>query len=317
MANTVGQFQQASFTSPAYGDSPISSSVVRGNDNSVATNHNNHDADPTIHVQQSVAASRPAAGSAGRIWFTSDTFDLAYDTGSVWSSVKVSAANVTAGTFGAGNYTFPGDVAITGNLTVSGAISGNGNLTLGDATTDTITFTARAVSSLLPSTNNTRDLGSAALSWRDLFSRSASFWSAALSVQSLSIGSEGGAITTYNFISDGVTTLGRADSILIGYGGTARFAANFLSTTTPQFNPITDYQGVLGNASLRWGSVRAGILYAEPSSGGTVALVLGANASTATTVGAAGGASALPATPTGYLRVTIGGTVYKLPYYAD
>ena len=38
---------------------------------------------------------------------------------------------------------------------------------------------------------------------------------------------------------------------------------------------------------------------------------------TATTVGAAGGASALPATPTGYLKIDIGGTNYKVPYYAN
>lgn len=37
---------------------------------------------------------------------------------------------------------------------------------------------------------------------------------------------------------------------------------------------------------------------------------------TATTVGAAGGASALPLTPTGYLKIDIGGTEYKVPYYA-
>jgi hypothetical protein len=37
---------------------------------------------------------------------------------------------------------------------------------------------------------------------------------------------------------------------------------------------------------------------------------------TATTVGAAGGASALPATPTGYLKIDIGGTEFKVPYYA-
>lgn len=37
---------------------------------------------------------------------------------------------------------------------------------------------------------------------------------------------------------------------------------------------------------------------------------------TATTVGAAGGASALPLTPTGYLKIDIGGTEFKVPYYA-
>lgn len=38
---------------------------------------------------------------------------------------------------------------------------------------------------------------------------------------------------------------------------------------------------------------------------------------TGTTVGAAGGASAPPATPTGYLLIDIGGTTFKVPYYAN
>ena len=37
--------------------------------------------------------------------------------------------------------------------------------------------------------------------------------------------------------------------------------------------------------------------------------------STSTTVGAAGAASALPANPAGYIRVTVGGTLYNMPYY--
>jgi len=41
------------------------------------------------------------------------------------------------------------------------------------------------------------------------------------------------------------------------------------------------------------------------------------NALTATTVGAAGAGAALPATPSGYWRVIIGGTPFKIPYYAD
>jgi hypothetical protein len=37
---------------------------------------------------------------------------------------------------------------------------------------------------------------------------------------------------------------------------------------------------------------------------------------TQATVGAAGGATALPATPTGYLKLSINGTVFAVPYYA-
>lgn len=38
---------------------------------------------------------------------------------------------------------------------------------------------------------------------------------------------------------------------------------------------------------------------------------------TSTTVGAAGGASALPASPITYMRVTLGGTTYKIPLYVN
>jgi hypothetical protein len=40
------------------------------------------------------------------------------------------------------------------------------------------------------------------------------------------------------------------------------------------------------------------------------------NPQTQSSVGAAGGASALPATPTGYLKLNLGGTEYVIPYYA-
>lgn len=55
------------------------------------------------------------------------------------------------------------DAAVTGSLTV------NGNTTLGDAATDTITATGQFNTDLLPSTDNARDLGSTAKSWRTLY----------------------------------------------------------------------------------------------------------------------------------------------------
>jgi hypothetical protein len=55
------------------------------------------------------------------------------------------------------------DGTVSGNLTV------NGNTTLGNATTDTITATGQFNTDLLPSTDNARDLGSVANSWRTLY----------------------------------------------------------------------------------------------------------------------------------------------------
>ena len=58
---------------------------------------------------------------------------------------------------------------VTGNLTVDGNVIVGGNTTLGNATSDTITTTARFASGLIPSADNTHDLGSSGNSWKDLY----------------------------------------------------------------------------------------------------------------------------------------------------
>ena len=58
---------------------------------------------------------------------------------------------------------------VSGNLTVDGNATINGNTTLGNATSDTVTVTGQFASDLLPSTDNARDLGSVANSWRNLY----------------------------------------------------------------------------------------------------------------------------------------------------
>ena len=56
-----------------------------------------------------------------------------------------------------------------GSSTFSGAATFNGNVDLGNATSDTITATGRFDSSLVPSTDSARDLGTTALRWSSLF----------------------------------------------------------------------------------------------------------------------------------------------------
>jgi hypothetical protein len=106
---------------------------------------------------------------------------------------------------------------ITGNLTVGGNATINGNTTLGNATSDTITATARFNTDLVPSTDNARDLGSAANSWKDLF-----------------IGG--------NATINGNTTLGNATSDTIT--ATARFNTDLV--------PSTDNARDLGSAANSW-----------------------------------------------------------------
>jgi hypothetical protein len=60
-------------------------------------------------------------------------------------------------------------LGVTGVTTFSGAVTFNGNVTFGDATTDTISYTSRVVSNILPSTNLTRSLGSNTLRWNQIY----------------------------------------------------------------------------------------------------------------------------------------------------
>ena len=58
---------------------------------------------------------------------------------------------------------------VTGSITASGNLVINGNTTLGDANTDTVNVVGRFISNLTPSTTLTRDLGTASLQWRTVY----------------------------------------------------------------------------------------------------------------------------------------------------
>lgn len=106
MAQTVGQHGVAAFTNPSNGD-PLNATVVKANDNTVRGAYVDHDNDGGIHVQSSVLASRPSAGTVGRKWLTTDTgsVKLWFDTGSAWEEISyltassnLNASNLASGT---------------------------------------------------------------------------------------------------------------------------------------------------------------------------------------------------------------------------
>jgi filamentous hemagglutinin len=82
------------------------------------------------------------------------------------------------------------------NFIVGTNLTVNGNTTLGNATSDTITATARFATSLVPDTDDSYDLGTSGLRWRDLY----------LGPASLHVGTDGnegsiGYNTSSNYLS--------------------------------------------------------------------------------------------------------------------
>jgi len=61
------------------------------------------------------------------------------------------------------------DATLSGNLTVAGNATISGNLTFGDAATDTINLAADVASNILPSADNTYDIGAAGAEWKDIY----------------------------------------------------------------------------------------------------------------------------------------------------
>lgn len=154
---TVGQHQQSLFVAPVNGTQPIDASEVLSNDEALRAKYNAHDDDATIHPQSSVTASRPSAGVAGRLWFSSDDLSWAYDNGVSWDALAYApavhghaASAITAGTFAAGTFTFQNALVVAGKLTAANPVN------LG---TVDLTFPTSHVAGVLA--NN----GSGTLSW--------------------------------------------------------------------------------------------------------------------------------------------------------
>jgi hypothetical protein len=103
-------------------------------------------------------------GTANIDSLIADTADI--NAGTIDNTV-VGATTPAAATVTTLNTT--GNAAVAGNLVVTGNTTVNGNTVIGDATSDTVTVTARVSSSLVPTNDNTSDLGTSLLEWKDLF----------------------------------------------------------------------------------------------------------------------------------------------------
>jgi hypothetical protein len=135
-----------------------------------------------------------------------------------------------------------------------------------------------------------------------------------------------GATNNYGFLGSIAAATGRWNAYMTGTAGNyfaGRTGVGMLLTTTAQFG-VTNAQSTTDITVLtrNFAAQTADSISVQNSASSPVWGVTAAGfmkyiaGNTATTVGAAGGASALPATPTGYLKIDIGGTEYKVPYYA-
>ncbi len=105
-------------------------------------------------------------GSANQVLKTDGSGNLSWAAGSAVAaggSTTQVQYNSSGSLTGSANMTFDGTTLTVAGLTCTGIT------TLGDATSDTVIFTARVNSDVLPSTDNTRNLGSATNRWANIY----------------------------------------------------------------------------------------------------------------------------------------------------
>ena len=83
--------------------------------------------------------------------------------------IQSGSTPTTAVTFAGANADFAGTLDVTGATTLDSTLSVKGNVTIGDAATDTLTVTADVASNLIPSADDTHDLGASGAEWKDLY----------------------------------------------------------------------------------------------------------------------------------------------------
>ena len=191
---------------------------------------------PVQDIVASTTTLRPKTTNTVDLGTTTIRYKDAYLSGGIYAggTVAVTGATTVGSTLDVtGNTSVGGNLIVTGNTTVSG------NTTLGNAATDTVNFAADVASNLLPSVDDTYDLGAVGSEWRNLFiDGTANIDTAAVdtaNVGTLSVSGNGtitGSLTVVGGINAVVTGTATSANTLttartIALGGDVSGSANF------------------------------------------------------------------------------------------
>jgi hypothetical protein len=331
MAGTISQYQQGAFATPINGTS-ADASVVLSNDNATRAKHNSHDSDATIHVQSSVLASRPGAGTAQRLWVTTDGLRAYLDTGAVWNELDYLSR--TAGGTVAGAVTLSSLLTVNADAQFANLrITANG---LAETATNATTVINVNTVGYNQGTTQFRDFAVADGKGANVMyltgsSKAASFFGNVLvnagALQALTQSAGTNLILQTSVSGDAANRFNLSVNGTFNWGAGAgaqdvnlyRLSAGILKTD----QKITAALGfILPNAVPFYANTNAGtattLLYRDTSDRAVLdlnALPLRLdNVSTAATA-SAGASGAVPAQVYAYLPIVISGVTYKIPVF--
>ena len=139
---------------------------------------------------------------------TIDNTTVGATTASTGSFTTLSAS----GAFSAVGGAFSSNVTVGGNLSVTGDATISGNLTFGDAATDTINLAADIASNILPSADNTYDIGATGSEWKDIYINGVAYVDS-IDLAGTAITATGAELNTLAGITADVTELNYTDGV--------------------------------------------------------------------------------------------------------
>ena len=132
------------------------------NDNTILGSSNTDTVTFTARINSDFEPATDNAFDLGRVGH--EWRDLFIDGTANIDSLIADTADINAGTID--GTVIGGTTRAAGSFTT---LNANGNVTLGDATADTIAANGRFNTDVVPSTDNARDLGTAALKWKQVY----------------------------------------------------------------------------------------------------------------------------------------------------
>ena len=166
------------------------------------------------------------------------TSSLKYKDAYLAGNLSVAAITAT-GALSAGSTSITGTLSVSTDTTLTGNLTANGNTTLGNAATDTVTVNADIASNLIPSVDDSYDLGAVGSEWRDAYIDGTAYIDTG-SIDTANVGTlsvSGNGTITGDLTVDGtinatvVGTVGQADTLTtartISLAGDVAGAANF------------------------------------------------------------------------------------------
>ena len=192
------------------------------------------------------------------------TSSLKYKDAYLAGDLNLDGSITSSGAVSLGSTAITGTLSVSTNTTLTGTLAVNGNTTLGDADSDTVTVNADVASSLIPSVDDSYDLGAVGSEWRNAYIDGTANIDTA-SIDTANVGTL--AVSGNGTVTGDLTVNGSINATVVGVASTAN------ALTTARTIAIA---GVTSGAANFDGSSNITITTTGVTLGGTAVTATGA-----------------------------------------